>query len=226
MRKRKCRGEKTTLEWPKLVSLRPFSPLIGGILGLKKVVLDFRLGHRECPNQKIRFKGFNFKILTKAQLQNFWPNFIFNDNIIQVLSEWVYIGMKMIPLWSNRNCMRSANLNIFYIWVESWQHVHSIWKCGHWYWTSHLAGMQITTLTRLTYNCAHLRSTKESDSVKKKKLCENLFVWKFFWVKICWVNIFWVNIFFLVKIFGWKFFWVKILGEIFVGDIFLGEHFF
>ena len=45
--------------------------------------------------------------------------------------------------------------------------------------------------TRLTYNCAHLRSTKESltDSVKKffvrKFFCVN-----FFWVKICWVNIF------------------------------------
>ena len=162
MRKRKYRGEKTTLEWPKLVSLRPFSLLIGGIFGLKKVVLDFRLGHRECPNQKIRFKGFNFKILTKAQLQNFWPNFIFNDNIIQVLSEWVYIGMKMIALWSNRNCMRSANLNIFYIWVESWQHVHSIWKCGHWYWTSRLA--------RLTYKCAHLRSTKESLTIEYKEI--------------------------------------------------------
>ena len=43
--------------------------------------------------------------------------------------------------------------------------------------------------TRLTYNCAHLRSTKESltDSVK------NLFVRKKFCVKICWVNIFWVK---------------------------------
>ena len=40
--------------------------------------------------------------------------------------------------------------------------------------------------TRLTYNCAHLGSTKESltDSVKKK------FVRKFFCVKICWVKIF------------------------------------
>ena len=50
--------------------------------------------------------------------------------------------------------------------------------------------------TRLTYNRAHLRSTKESltDSVK------NLFVRKHFCVKF-------------------------FLGEIFVGDIFLGENF-
>ena len=40
--------------------------------------------------------------------------------------------MKRIVHWSDRNCMISANLNI---WVESWQHVHSIWKWGHWYWT-------------------------------------------------------------------------------------------
>ena len=41
-------------------------------------------------------------------------------------------------------------------------------------------------ITRLTYNCAHLRSTKESltDSVK------NLFSRKKFCVKICWMNIF------------------------------------
>ena len=63
-------------------------------------------------------------ILTKTN-QEYWVNFF----IIQVWSEWVYIGMTMIVLWSDRNC---ANLNI---WVESWQHVHSIWKWGHWYWT-------------------------------------------------------------------------------------------
>ena len=103
----------------------------------------------------------------------FMANTILNfhfDYLHPSLSEWVYIGMKMIALWSNRNCMRSANLNIFYIWVESWQHVHSIWKCGHWYWTSPLAGMQITTLTRLTYKCAHLRSTKESLTIEYKEI--------------------------------------------------------
>ena len=57
--------------------------------------------------------------------------------------------------------------------------------------------------TRLTYNCAHLRSTKES-----------LTLWvKFFWVKIFWVNFFWVKIFlgenFLGENFWVKFFWVK-----------------
>ena len=51
--------------------------------------------------------------------------------------------------------------------------------------------------TRLTYNCAHLRSTKESltDSVKKN------FVRKFFCVKI-------------------------FLGENLLGEHFLSEHFF
>ena len=74
-----------------------------------------------------------------------------------------------------------------------------------------VVGLQWTWETRLTYNCAHLRSTKESltDSVKKN------FVRKFFWVKICWVNIFWVNIFFWVKFFGWKFFWVNFWVKIF-----------
>ena len=80
--------------------------------------------------------------------------------------------------------------------------------------------------TRLTYNCAHLRSTKESltDSVKKKIFR------KFVWVKICWVNIFLVNIFFGVKFFGWTFFewklWVKFLWVIFFWvTIFLSENF-
>ena len=52
-------------------------------------------------------------------------------------------------------------------------------------------------ITRLTYNCAHLRSTKESltDSVKK------FFVRKFFCVKI-------------------------FLGENLLGEHFLSEHFF
>ena len=50
--------------------------------------------------------------------------------------------------------------------------------------------------TRLTYNCAHLRSTKESLTI---------------WVKIFWLKIFWVKIF---------------LSENFLGEFFLGEHFF
>ena len=81
--------------------------------------------------------------------------------------------------------------------------------------------------TRLTYNCAHLRSTKESltDSVKnlfvRRKICVKIFLGEnmlgehflsehFFWGEIFWVNIF----------------WMKIVGEIFVGDIFLGDNFF
>ena len=55
--------------------------------------------------------------------------------------------------------------------------------------------------TRLTYNCAHLRSTKESDSVKK------IFVRKSFCVKI--------------------FLGENLLGEHFLSEhFFLGEHFF
>ena len=80
-------------------------------------------------------------ILTKTN-QEYWVNFF----IIQVWSEWVYIGMTMIVLWSDRNCMISANLNI---WVESWQHVHSIWKWvidTELFEPSYLAGMQITNL--------------------------------------------------------------------------------
>ena len=59
--------------------------------------------------------------------------------------------------------------------------------------------------TRLTYNCAHLRSTKESltDSVKK------FFVRKFFWVK-----------FFL----GENFLGRNFLGDNFFGENFLGEN--
>ena len=45
--------------------------------------------------------------------------------------------------------------------------------------------------TRLTYNCAHLRSTKETLTIEYCRL-----IFKKIWVKI----------------FGTKFFWVKILG--------------
>ena len=51
--------------------------------------------------------------------------------------------------------------------------------------------------TRLTYNCAHLRSTKESLTDSVKKIC--------------------VQNFFCVKIF---------LGENLLGEHFLSEHFF
>ena len=102
--------------------------------------------------------------------------------------------------------------------------------------------------TRLTYNCAHLRSTKESLTIWVKIfwlkifwvkiflseffLGEIFFEWTFFLVNIFLVKIFWVNIF-LVKIllgeknFGWKFFLVKIFfgWKFFLGEICLGENF-
>ena len=62
------------------------------------------------------------------------------------------------------------------------------------------------------YNCAHLRSTKESltDSVKK------IFVGKFVCVKI-----------FLGENLLGEIFWVKIfLNENFLGEFFWGENFF
>ena len=48
-----------------------------------------------------------------------------------------------------------------------------------------------TMQTRLTYNCAHIRSTKESLTI---------------WVKIFWLKIFWVKIFFSENLFWWFFF--------------------
>ena len=87
---------------------------------------------------------------------------------------------------------------------------------------------QIHITTRLTYNCAHLRSTKESltDSVKnlfvEKNFCVKIFFgWKFL-VKFLWVIFFWVNIF-LSEIFGWKFFGWKIF---FLKFFFLNFFFF
>ena len=70
--------------------------------------------------------------------------------------------------------------------------------------------------TRLTYNCAHLRSTKES------LIIENLRR-KLYW--IFWVKIFRVKTF-LMKIFWVKFFGVKILlVQIFWVKIFLVKFF-
>ena len=94
-------------------------------------------------------------------------------------------------------------------------------------WTWYFEILLVYDATRLTYNCAHLRSTKESltDSVKnlfvrKKILCENFLGENLLGEHFLSEHFFWV------KFFGWTFFWVKIVGEIFVGDIFLGEHFF
>ena len=65
--------------------------------------------------------------------------------------------------------------------------------------------MERSSTTRLTYNCAHLRSTKESDSVKKifvrKSFCvkillgENLLGEHFLRKHFFWGEIFWVKIF-------------------------------
>ena len=61
--------------------------------------------------------------------------------------------------------------------------------------------------TRLTYNCAHLRSTKES-----------LTIWvKIFWVKIFLSENFLGENFFGWKIFGWNLFGWKIFGWKFFG---------
>ena len=55
---------------------------------------------------------------------------------------------------------------------------------GFWIWhVATDANSWMIRVTRLTYNCAHLRSTKESRTI-----------W-IFWVKIFWVKIFWVNFF-------------------------------
>ena len=67
--------------------------------------------------------------------------------------------------------------------------------------------------TRLTYNCAHLRLTKESLTIEYLR-------WKLywiFWVKILRVKTFLVNIFF-----GENFWSEKSLGENFLGDNFFG----
>ena len=71
--------------------------------------------------------------------------------------------------------------------------------------------------TRLTYNCAHLRSTKES------LIIENLRR-KLYW--IFWVKIFRVKTF-LVKFFLGENFWGQnSLGENFLCENLLGENFF
>ena len=71
--------------------------------------------------------------------------------------------------------------------------------------------------TRLTYNCAHLRSTKESLTIEYLR-------WKLYW--IFWVKIFRVKTF-LVKFFLGENFWGQnSLGENFLCENLLGENFF
>ena len=57
---------------------------------------------------------------------------------------------------------------------------------------------QNTPRTRLTYNCAHLRSTKDSLTIEYVRIIKKIGV-KILWVKIFlgekfWVKIFWVKI--------------------------------
>ena len=73
--------------------------------------------------------------------------------------------------------------------------------------------------TRLTYDCAHLRSTKESLTIfwEENYILGENFLLKFFFG--------WH--FFGVNIFRWKFFgWNIFLGQHFWGENFLGEKFF
>ena len=47
-------------------------------------------------------------------------------------------------------------------------------------------------ITRLTYNCAHLRSTKETLTIEYFRIILEKKIWvKFFWVKFFWLKIFW-----------------------------------
>ena len=76
--------------------------------------------------------------------------------------------------------------------------------------------------TRLSYNCAHLRWTKETLTIEYFRIIlEKKFGWKFFGVKIFGVKIFWAKI-----CFGWNF-WVKIFWvKTFFCENFWGETFF
>ena len=70
--------------------------------------------------------------------------------------------------------------------------------------------------TRLTYNCAHLRSTKETLTIEYFRII----------LKKIWVKIFWVKIFFDKNFVGENCFSENFLGEIFLGENSLGENFF
>ena len=75
--------------------------------------------------------------------------------------------------------------------------------------------------TRLTYNCAHLRSTKESLIIEYLR-------WKLYW--IFWVKTFLVNIFLGENFWdenslGKNFLGKNFLGENLLGENFLGENF-
>ena len=73
--------------------------------------------------------------------------------------------------------------------------------------------------TRLTYNCAHHRSTKETLTIEYFRIILEKNRVKIFWVKFFWGENFGVKFFgrkfvlgeiFRVKIFGVKIFWAKI----------------
>ena len=132
----------------------------------------------------------------------------------------ILLPEKKIFLFNNtRGKVQKLAFSIFH---RQELHHSALWNFYTW---------QHKVLTRLTYNCAHLRSTKESDSVKKKfvrkSFCVKIFLGEnllgehflsehFFWVKIflsenfgwnfCgWYFFGWTL--FWVKMFGWKFFW-------------------
>ena len=92
---------------------------------------------------------------------------------------------------------------------------------------NHSKMVKMMEKTRLTYNCAHLRSKKER---VKFFLGWKFFGRNFFGVKSFGVKIFWVKIFLgencSGKIFWLKIFWVKFFfGENFAGEIFLVKFF-
>ena len=84
-------------------------------------------------------------------------------------------------------------------------------------WSKGFLHLVCTMKTRLTYNCAHLRSTKEGLTIEYLR-------WKLYW--IFWVKIFRVKTF-LVKFFLGENFWGQnSLGENFLCENLLGENFF
>ena len=87
-------------------------------------------------------------------------------------------------------------------------------------WTSHC-------ITRVMYNCAHLRSTKESVTFEYD-------IWWYwvirrqYWLVLCGTASVWVKFFLGWTFFGWKYFWVKIFSwwKMFWGKICVGWNFF
>ena len=148
-------------------------------------------------------------------------------------------------LWTVKNGGKSNNS---YRWKTCRRHGHV--NCQHrfffpnsaarlitpyYWWQSSLMlmwGKGSSKKTRLTYNCAHLRSTKETLTIEYFRITlEKKIGWNFFGVKIFGVKIFWAKIclgeIFGWKFFGWKLFLVKIFGvKLFLSNIFFWWEFF